>query len=205
MVDPKDSQRILAERSLPAMPDGTAAMIDEVNGKARRALVLARMAGAAPRFDWMSYAGDAVPDNLRSHAWTKMISAEKIADSRPAVCGLAEGGLRFSWIVREAGKPKQGLLCEVAFDESGTLRSETVTALTTESPIIAARIVYVEGMPSLGLWTEDGKVLCGEAGDLRVVVQKASDRIPATFFVLRSAPIVVDFDAVKGLRLVEAR
>jgi hypothetical protein len=205
LKDPKDPDRLLAERVLEAPPDGTAAMIDEVGGKARRALVLARMAGPAPRFDWMSYAGDAVPDKLRSYAWTKMIAAERIADSRPAITGLREGGLRWAWIVREAGKPNQALLCEVSFDQSGALQNESTTPLMTESPVKAARIVYLEGVPLVALWTEDGKVLSGKPSALRTVVPKSLGRVPPTFLVLRSTPCLLEFDAVKGIVLVPAR
>ncbi len=205
LKDPKDRERVLAERTLDAMPDATAAMIDGVNGKPRRALVLARMAGPLPKFDWMSYSGDVVPAALRTHAWTKMISAEKIADSQPALHGFPEGGLRFAWIVREAGKPKQGLLCEATFDETGALKSESMTSLTTESPIKAARIVYGGGAPVVALWTEDGKILGGRDGDLQVVVPKSPGRLPPTFILLHTTPLVLDFDPVKGMVLVPTR
>lgn len=205
LKDPKDVERVLAERPLEAAPDATDAMIDQVQGKPRRALVLARMSGPLPKFDWMSYSGDTVPDSLRSHAWTKMISAEKLADSRPAIRGLPEGGVRMAWVVLEAGKPKNGLLCEASFDETGALKSELTTPLSTESPIKAARIVYLDGVPLVAIWTSDGKVLSGSATGLKVVVPKSPGRVPPTFLVLRTTPFVLEFDAVKGMILVPAR
>ena len=198
---PGSPERILAERPLPAAPLAAATFIDLLEDRPRRFLALARMDGTAPRIDWLSYLGDEVPETLRSHAWKA--AAEPIADSRPAILGVKDGA-RVAWVVREAGKPTRGLLLEASFDAAGALKTESATVLEVDSPILAARIVYVDGVPFIIVWTEDGKASAYSEGRFRTVVEKCSGKMPPLLCVVITTPYVIEYDAVKGMIFVAA-
>jgi hypothetical protein len=204
-TDDSPPERLLAEIPLPAPPLGSDAFIDVVDKQDRRVVAFGRLDGKVPRIDWVSYLGESVPTGFRSHAWAKAAAAEPLPDSRPAIYGLREGGLRIAWIVREVGQPTHGLLCEATFDEKGALKSESTTPLAVASPIHAARAVYVAGVPYVALWTEDAKVMAGKGAELRGVVSNSLRRVPPMLLVLRAQPFVVDFDPVKGIVLLGVR
>ncbi len=205
LKDPKSPERLLAERPLAAAPAATAADIDVWEGRSRRSLVLARMEGATPRFDWMSYSGDAVPPMLGSHAWATGILGEAMPDSRPVIRGLAEGGIHVAWVIREAGPELQPLLLEAIFDAAGNLKSESSKVLAASGPIKAVRIVFREGTPVVFFWTETGSVESWIGEEFRTVVEKASDKVAPVLCMLGSTPHVIAFDPVRGMVLVAVR
>jgi hypothetical protein len=202
LKDGYQPERVLAELPLEAKPLGGAAEIDRVRGGLLRSVILGGMKDQAPRADWMSYAGDAVPDKLRAQVWTTSPAAEPIPDARPAILASKDGSMRIAWIVREAGRPERGLFCEAELDASGALKSEGVSRMEAGAPILAARTRYLDGKPLVALWTEDGGIRAGWPTALKQLERPGGRRVPPTLVVFHEEPFVLDWSPVQGLVFV---
>lgn len=199
LEDGYQPERIQAELPLAVRPLGAAAEMDSLRGRPHRNVVLGAIDGGAPRVDWISYPGDAVPEKMQSHVWKKCSVAEAIPDARPTILHSKDGGLRVAWIAREWGRPERGLFCDAEFDASGALKGETVTRIEAETPILAARIVFPDDAPIVALWTEDGGVRAGQPAGLKPLKRAGDRRLTPMLVVFRDVPYVLDFSPVEGL------